>query len=239
MVSLNIDKSRIAVAKGANKDMNVWQLIFFMFYDRYISEGYQVYCSTNNEIITALQSYYCRTESERLKDLAQGTISKSMKILSKIIIYDGHAYTIQKKKIPEQKRRCYVIEEVKDDSKKKMWYEIKYEFLNKGLLVPNQICIVSPYMYVFKEKNVIVRISKKDKEKYGADECEQAKKEKIQHQRLRNRKKIKNYFEKMIDSKSLFDVTFRNGHVTVMLNRTKDAKSFYSSLLANFFEMQS
>lgn len=239
------------IAKPSLNKMKVWELIFFMFWDifkdnEFKNEKESPCYKTEKDIISALIEHYQKhykeqyTEAvdERLKSLTQGAISKGLKALRNPRIYFGRAYTVQKILIPDGVRdqKAYQMKEVGRDVRRLVWEENRYNLIEKKLLVDNQMCIVSDYMYIFKIATPIIRMRKDVREELGEDQARITKKALEKQKIAKNAKKIKDYFKAMIDPQALFDVSSSGKKIVVMLNPTRDSESLYSPLFKDFFK---
>lgn len=228
------------------ENIKIWELIFFLFWDNLMESKAKNIAKksykTEDEIVEAIKDYYkdkAITEKgkERLSKLTQSGVSKGLKALNNPVVYQSETYIIQKSpvsdKSPEWKE--YQINIFNIDIKEKIWKEERHKLLSADLLVKNQMCPVSKYMYIFKMKPAIVRIKNQLKKELTDEKYKEIKKELEKKQLRKNIDSVKKHFRNMIDSATLFDVTSSGEKIMVMLNKTEDI-SLYSRLFDNFFK---
>lgn len=188
-----------------------WKQIFLMFYET--KRSY----STMKDIAEATTKY-CQLK----RPMSQGTVSKCWDVLSGTIKYNDGWYTVRKFSDDNNEKATYHL--IKTDEIEKPWFEGRDKILENEYLVENAVCKVSKFMYVYK-------LNEKKLQKKKASE------EPLKTRRSKIVKEIKEHFCRMILSEYLFDVSYFDGNILVILNSTKpNSSKHYSYYLEHFFD---
>jgi len=214
---------KIIIEKKDNASMVAWEKIFFMFYNT--NKSY----NTMADIATATTQYYNLSNA-----MTEGTVSKHKNVLNGIIEYKGKSYTIRKLNSIDKSGRTLDEKSyrlIQADETDLLWQEGKEKLLDNKLLTSNQLCVVSKHMYIFKLNKVIRK--KKNPENSQSEDEKTSEKE-----RLRKKiKQVKSIFSEMILPDCLFDISYFDGNIAVILNsQNPKSKERYSSYLEHFFD---
>ena len=237
---------KIILENENTENIPLWQLIFYMFLSKDRERMRKciedpIYYETQAQIIDALKEHYGDATKIRFEKLKQGTISKAFKELNTPFQYKDSIYVVKKlpvasKNRTDKKRQGYQLNIIKTNTLKVIWDNERLKLISAELLEYNQICIVSPHMYVFKIKRPIARFSKNAKAQMTEKEYN-ATKESKENEMLRQRvKKIKQHFKAMIEAPTLFDVSATGKKIIVMLNPTPNSTKVYAPLFNSFFD---
>lgn len=206
--------------KDASK-MKAWEKIFFMFLDTKKS------FNTLTDIAEATTEHYSLEPK-----MNQGTISKSLGILQGAIVYDGKSYTVRKMIKQDINGRdteelCYKL--ITETEIERLWYEGKNKLEEGKYLVEGKLCAISKYVYVFK-------LNKKTRKKDQLAE-DQLNNVSPNTQKIKIKiKKVKEIFSNMILLDFLYDISYFDGNIVVMLNsQNTKSKTNYSKLLEEFW----
>lgn len=237
-----MDKKKYKKITGKKnvENMRIWELIFFMFFEDYVTSIAKKTSprkfETQVDILDAVQAHYGASSSERLSKLSQGGISKGLGVLYSPIEYMGTLYIIRKIADREgaDEHKTYQIKTFNIDTKEDTWRKEHSNLLSKNLLVSNQMCQVSRYMYVFKINPPKIQIKKELAAKMTPEDVKMLRKNLKKEGIKKNGKRAKKYFENMIDPATLFDVSLSGEKITVMLNKTEEV-SLYVRLFEKFF----
>ena len=237
---------KVISGKENAQTLPLWQLIFYMFLSqeeerekKNIDEP--TYYETQNDIVNAIKQRYGQEAKNRFENLKQGTISKAFKELSAPFQYRNNIYVIQKlpiknRSLADKKRNGYQLKAIKVNTLELLWNHEREKLISAGMLESNQICIVSPYMYIFKIKRPIVRFSKKVLSQMSEEEYKAKKESRESELFIQRVKKVKQHFRVMIEAPTLFDVSAVGRKIIVMLNPTKNSTKIYAPLFNNFFD---
>jgi hypothetical protein len=219
-------------------EMEAWEKIFFMFLNTKKS------CASKTNIAEATKEYwnnriateknYTDEENEIRDDTSQGTVSKHRETLEGIIVYKGKSYTIRKTTVKDKNGRdtdnkAYSLLEW--DEQDQIWENGKDELREKGYLVENELCVVSKYMYVFKFN--------RGKRKQKSPLTDELQNELLSQNEKDIEKiiKIKNIFSGMINPDCLFDVSYFDGNIAIILRNTNQKNiERYSQYLEEFWK---
>lgn len=224
---------KIIIQDKFYKDMEAWEKIFFMFLET--KKSYP----SKTAIAEATRKYWndkIATTSEDITrdDTSQGTISKHRETLEGIIVYKNKSYTIRKvttkdKNGSDTDNKAYSL--IEWDEHDQLWFNGKDEIQEKGYLVENELCIASKYMYVFKFNRG------KRKQKSPLTNKLQTELLSPSEKDIEKIIKIKNIFSGMINPDCLFNVSYFDGNIVVLLNNTnKKNTERYSQYLKEFWK---
>ena len=206
-------KMKSIIQEKEFENMKTWELIFRMLIDEKNKERK---FRTQQKIAEATNSYW-RARNYALK-IAQGTVSK---YINYAVEYKGITYRIAKTQeyIDGTPTEQEVYQLVMIDRGDAMWKTKRGCLLKEALLVPKKLCVVSPFMYIFKlqpKKDGQGEVITKTETKTDSDnESESA------HQSLSDvAEKAKAYFRDMIPDRVLFDVSCVEENLFVILNNT-------------------
>ena len=232
---------KIIIQDKDYSEMEAWEKIFFMFLNT--KKSY----ASKADIAEATRKYWnsrisnkknaANTTKEKKHandDTSQGTVSKHRKTLEGIIVYKGKSYTIRKvikkdKNGDDTDSKAYSL--IEWDEHDQLWFNGKDEIQEKGYLVENELCVISRYMYVFKFN--------RGKRKQKAPLNDELQKELLYPNEKDIEKiiKIKNIFCGMINPDCLFDVSYFDGNIIVILNNTNQKNiDRYSQDLKGFWK---
>ena len=219
-------------------EMEAWEKIFFMFLNTKksytsktdIAEATKEYW--NNRIAT--EKKYTDEEKEIQDDTSQGTVSKHRETLEGIIVYKGKSYTIRKITVKNENgsdtdSKAYSL--IEWDEYDQLWFGGKDEIQEKGYLVENEFCMVSKYMYVFKFN--------RGKRKQKSSLTDELQNELLSPNEKDIEKiiKVKNIFSGMINPDCLFDISYFDGNIAIILRNTNQKNiERYSQYLKEFWK---
>lgn len=211
----------IILNKKNDHEMKAWEKIFFMLLDSKKSYG------TLTDIAEATTKKY-----KLKRPMSQGTVSKCLYILQGTIAYDGKSYTVRKMIKQNLDGRdteelCYKL--VTETEIDRLWNEGKDKLDEGKYLVEGKLCAVSKHMYIFKLK-------KKTRKKEKLDESQQDGIESNTQTSKGTIKKVKQIFESMVLPEFLYDVSYFDGNIVVMLNsQNSKSKTKYSKYFEDFW----
>ena len=211
----------IGLNRKNDNEMKAWEKIFFMLLDT--GKSY----STLTDIAEATTKMYKLEHS-----MSQGTVSKCLHILQGAIVYGGKSYTVRK--IIKQdihgndtEELCYKL--VTETEIDRLWNEGKDKLDEGKYLVEGKLCAVSKHMYIFKLK-------KKTRKKEKLDESQQDGIASNTQTSKGTIKKVKRIFESMVIPEFLYDVSYFDGNIVVMLNsQNPKSKTNYSKYFEDFW----
>ena len=180
---------------------------------------------------------------EELTKIRSGTMSKIMKELEAGFVYGDGKYVKRYmiiKDIDDKKVLRYKLETM-DQQIHYFWNKNKPVLLASKFLNYGEMCIVSPYMYIFKLNTVVKprkdKISESTdirfKNSISREDLNTSKKEYRMKELKKRQKKVIFLFKEMIMPQYLFDITiYKTNKVIVCLNNNADD---YILLFKNFF----
>ena len=183
---------------------------------------------TQKAILEKLKKEY--PHIEELQKMGSGTMSKVMKELGKGFYSKSQKtyYVIEK----ASKVEDHFVLRPKEDSVSSPWHEYLPLLQSSNLLISDQMCQVSPYMYIFK-LNTVVRY-RAPKKGLGQKELVQLKAEYQKEKMKERRKKVISYFKKMINQNCLFDICkYGDDKIAILLNNNADE---YAILFNDIFK---
>ena len=215
-------RNQIIISNRKNAhEMKAWEKIFFMFLDS--KKSY----NTLTHIAEATTKMYKLERS-----MSQGTVSKCIDILQGTIVYGGKSYTVRKMIKQNLDGRdteelCYKL--VTETEIDRLWNEGKDKLDEGKYLVEGKLCAVSKHMYIFKLNKITRKKEKSDESQQdGLSSNTQKTKDTI--------KKVKHIFESMVLPEFLYDVSYFDGNVVVMLNsQNPKSKTKYSKYFEDFW----
>ena len=237
-MKIKMVSKKIIIKDKDYTEMEAWEKIFFMFLNT--KKSY----ASKTEIAQATKDYWNNRiaiekndmdeETKIQDDTSQGTVSKHRETLEGIIVYKGKSYTIRRTKVKGKNGRdtdskAYSLLEW--DEQDQIWENGKDEIREKEYLVENEICMVSKYMYVFKFN--------RGKRKQKSSLTYELQKELLflTEEDIGKIIKVKNIFSGMINPDCLFDVSYFDGNIAIILRNTnKKNIDKYSQYLEKFWE---
>lgn len=201
--------------------MKAWEKIFFLFLDAEKS------FNTLTDIAEATTKKY-----KLKRPMSQGTVSKNLDILQGTIVYGKKSYTLRKMikqdiNGGDTEESCYKL--VTETEIERLWNEGKDKLEEGNYLVEGKLCAVSKHMYIFKLK-------KKTRKKEKTDEAQQDGISSHTQKSKDTIKKVKQIFESMVLSEFLYDVSYFDGNIVVMLNsQNPKSKTNYNKYFEDFW----